>query len=53
MSKYFLNIYEAHWQRHLKGTLQLKILRKWINIPANYSMGKYHETKMGEGAAKI
>ena len=53
MSKYFLNIYEAHWQRHLKGTLQLKILRKWINIPANYSLGKYHETKMVEGAAKI
>ena len=36
MSKYFLNIYKAHWQRHLKDTLQLKILWKWINIPANY-----------------
>ena len=24
-SEFFLNNYEAHWQRHLKGTLQLKI----------------------------
>ena len=48
MSKYFLNIYKAHWQRHLKDTLQWKILWKWINIPTNYSLDKYHETKMGE-----
>ena len=29
-SKFFLNNYEAPWQRHLKDTLQLKILRTWI-----------------------
>ena len=34
-SKFILNIYEAHWQRHLKDTLQLKILREWINIRAS------------------
>ena len=31
-SKFFLNNYEAPWQWHLKDTLQLKILRTWINI---------------------
>ena len=31
-SKFFLNNYEAPWQRHLKDTFQLKILRTWINI---------------------
>ena len=49
-SKFFLNNYEAHWQRHLKDTLHLKILRTWINIHANSFFGKYHEIKMGEGA---
>ena len=52
-SKFFLNNYEAHWQRHLKYTLQMKILRTWINIDANSFLGKYHEIKMGEGALKI
>ena len=28
----FKGNYEAIWQRHLKDTLQLKILRTWINI---------------------
>ena len=31
-SKFFLNNYEAPWQRHLKETLQLKILWTWVNI---------------------
>ena len=33
----FLNNYKAHWQQHLKSTLQWKILRKWIKICANPS----------------
>ena len=48
-----LNNYEAHWQRHFKYTLLLKILRTWINIHANFFLGKYHEMKMGEGALGI
>ena len=35
MFHFFLENYETHYQRHLRGTLQLKILRKWINIGAN------------------
>ena len=42
----FLDNYEAHWQRHLKDTLQMKILRTWINIHANSFFGKYHEMIM-------
>ena len=45
-SKCFLDNYEAHWQRHLKDTLQMKILRTWINIHANSFFGKYHEMIM-------
>ena len=52
-SKFFLNNYEAHWQRHLKDNLQLKILWTWINILANSFFGKYHEIKMGEDALEI
>ena len=52
-SQFFLNNYDAHWPRHLKDTLQLKILRTWINIHANSSLGKYHYMKMGEGALEI
>ena len=33
--KFFLNNFEAHWQRHLKDTLQLKTSGTWINIRAN------------------
>ena len=33
--KFFLNNYEAPWQRHLKDTLQLKILRTWIHVGVN------------------
>ena len=29
-SEFFLNSYETPWQRHLKNTLQLKILRTWV-----------------------
>ena len=52
-SNFFLNNYKAHWQQHLKDTLQLKILRTWINIHANSILGKYHEMKMGEGDLEI
>ena len=34
ISKFFRNSYKTLWQRHLKGTLRLKILRTWINIAA-------------------
>ena len=37
-SKFFVNIYEVHWQRHLKDTLQLKILQQCINIRTNSSL---------------
>ena len=30
--QFFLKKHETPWQRHLKGTLQLKILRTWIKI---------------------
>ena len=36
--KFFLNIYEAHWQQHFKETFQFKILRQWLNIRANSSL---------------
>ena len=51
-SKFFLN-YEAHWQRHLEVTLQLKNLGTWNNEHANSFLGKYHEMKMGEGVLQI
>ena len=53
MSKYFLNICQAHWQQHLKDTLQLKILRKWINICANFFFDKYNKTIMGNVPRKL
>ena len=31
-SKFFLNNYKKTWQKHLKDTIQLKILRTWIII---------------------
>ena len=37
-SQFFLNNYDAQWPRHLKDTLQLKILRTWINVHANSSV---------------
>ena len=36
--KFFLKIYEAHWQQHFKETFQFKILRQWLNIRANSSL---------------
>ena len=51
-SKFFLNNYEAHWEQHLKDTLQLKILQTWINIHTNYFI-KNHEMKMGEDTSEI
>ena len=50
MSKYFLNIYETHWQRHLKepcrnGSTYMLILtwvntmkRKWVKVPRKLSV---------------
>ena len=52
-SKFFLNNYEAHWQWHLIHALQLKILRKWINIRAYSFLIKRHETKIDKDARKI
>ena len=46
-SKFFRNIYGPHWQQHLKVTLQLKNLQKWIYMHANTFLGEYHETKIG------
>ena len=37
-------------KRYMKDTLQLKILWAWTNIRANSFLGKYHKTKMDEGA---
>ena len=45
-SKFFLSNYEAHWQQHLKDTLQLKILRTSINLRDNSFLGKYQEKLM-------
>ena len=51
--KYFLNNFETYcWQQHLKGTVELKILRTWINIETNSFLGKNHQTKMSEGVCK-
>ena len=52
-SNFFLNNYEAHWQPHFKDTLQMKILRTWINIHANSFLGKYQEIIMDEHALGI
>ena len=52
-SKFFLNNYKAHWQQHLKDTLQSKFLLTWINIRANYFLSNYHEMKMSESSSEI
>ena len=44
-SKFFLNINEAHWQWHLKDTLQLKIIRQWIRIRVNSSLANVMKRK--------
>ena len=51
-SKFFINIYEAHWQRHLKDILKLKILQQWINIRANSSLMNITKRKWTKGARK-
>ena len=35
-SKFFRNNYNVYWQRYLRDSLLLKILRKWVNISANF-----------------
>ena len=39
-------------QRHLRDTLQLKILRKSMNIGANFFLFKHHEMKIDKGVWK-
>ena len=53
ISKFIHKNYETLWQRHLKDTLQLKILRTWINIGTNYFLTKFLETKIDESVWKI
>ena len=52
-SKFFFNNHKAHWQRHLKDTLQVNSLQTWINIHTNSFLGKYYEIKMGEDTLEI
>ena len=51
--KFFLNNNEAHRLRHLRDTLQFKILQKWINLYANSLLIKRHETKIETGGMKF
>ena len=53
MSEFIRNNFETLWQRYLEDTLQLKILRTWINVGTNYSLSKFLETKIDESAWKI
>ena len=47
--------------QQLRGTLAMTFerhltitdLRTWINIHANYFLGKYDETQMGEGGREV
>ena len=48
-----LNNNEAHWKRHLKDTIELKILRRRINIRVNSFLDKYRETKMAKMPWKL
>ena len=52
-SKFFLNIYEAHRQRHLKDTLQMKILQQSVNIRANSSLVNIMKRKWAKVAGKL
>ena len=52
-SKIFLNIYEAHRQRHLKDNLQLKILQQSVNIRANSSLVNIMKRKWAKVAGKL
>ena len=51
--KFLLNNYEAQWQRHLTDTWQLNILRKWINVRANFFLVKHRKTKTDKIGCKI
>ena len=53
ISEFIRNNYKTLWQRHLKDTSQLKILRTGINIGTNYFLSKFLETKINESAWKI
>ena len=50
---FLLNIYEANWQRHLKDTLQLKILRQWINIRASSSSNIHNYETTSPATCKL
>ena len=65
--KFFLSNYEAHWQRHLRDTLQLTILTEMDQhtcksimhqhtsktyVHQNSFLVKHHETKIDRGAWK-
>ena len=50
ISKFFRTNYEILWQRHLKDTLQLKILQTWINIGTSYFLSKLLKMKFDESA---
>ena len=52
-SKIFLNIYEAHRQRHLKDNLQLKILQQSVNIRANSSLVNIMKRKWAKVPGKL
>ena len=41
-SKFFLTNCKVYWQQHLRDILQLKVVRKWINICANRSWINIH-----------
>ena len=49
----FFSKFTRHCQRHLRDTLQLKVLRTWINIDGNSFSSKYFETKVDESVWKI
>ena len=55
MLKFLLKNQEAHRQQSFEGHPTVEDLWTWIKIHANsfIKTGKYHETKINEGAMKI
>ena len=53
MFKVLYQHYEAHWQRDLKDTLQLKILQQWINIRVNFSLVNIMKRKWAKVPGKL
>ena len=51
-SKFFLDNLKAHSQRHLRDTLQMKILQEWMNKAANSSLVKYETKVPGKQSAE-